>query len=116
LLDGVNLDKYGTGRLITLSGYMSATANNGTKNTPNLQADIFGDWREEVILHSSDNSKLIIFTTTTPTSRRLFTLMHDPMYRLGIAWQNVGYNQPPDVSFYLGTGMGTPPMPNINLK
>jgi rhamnogalacturonan endolyase len=113
ILDGVKLDKYGTGRLVTFSSYNSATACNGTKNTPNLQADIFGDWREEVILHSSDNSQLIIFTTTTATSRRLFTLMHDPMYRLGIAWQNVAYNQPPDVSFYLGGGMSAPPTPNI---
>jgi rhamnogalacturonan endolyase len=113
ILDGTKLDKYGTGRLVTLYNYESGTACNGTKNTPNLQADILGDWREEVILHSSDNSKLIIFTTTTSTSRRLFTLMHDPMYRLGIAWQNVAYNQPPDVSFYLGGGMSTPPTPNI---
>jgi len=64
-------------------------------------------------LHTSDNTKLIIFTTTTPTTRRLYTLMHDPIYRLGIAWQNVGYNQPPDVSFYFGEGMTDPAFPNI---
>ena len=113
LLDGDKLDKYGTGRLVTLYNIDNATYCNGTKRNPNLQADILGDWREEVILHTSDNTKLIIFTTTTPTTRRLYTLMHDPIYRLGIAWQNVGYNQPPDVSFYFGEGMTDPAFPNI---
>jgi len=113
ILSGTTLDNGSGTRLVTFYNYDTATACNGTKATPNLQADILGDWREEVIYHTSDNSKLIIFTPTAPTSRRLYTLMHDPMYRLGIAWQNVGYNQPPDVSFYLGGGMDTPPTPNI---
>jgi len=113
ILDGNILDKYGVGRELTIYNYGTASSCNGTKKNPNLQADILGDWREEVILHSSDNSNLLIFTTTAPTSRRLYTLMHDPMYRLGIAWQNVAYNQPPDVSFYLGGGMSTPPIPTI---
>ena len=69
---------------------------NGTKRTPNLSADLFGDWREEIIFSDTeDPSKLRIYTTTIPTQNRLYTLMHDPVYRLGIAWQNVGYNQPP---------------------
>ena len=113
LLDGNHIDKLGKGRLVSLGNYENAIACNGSKNTPNLQADILGDWREEVILHSADNSKLIIFTTTAPTTRRLYTLMHDPEYRLSIAWQNVAYNQPPDVSFYLGPGMSIPPTPKI---
>jgi len=113
LLDGNHIDKLGKGRLVSMGNYENAIACNGSKNTPNLQADILGDWREEVILHSSDNSKLIIFTTTAPTTRRLYTLMHDSQYRLSIAWQNVAYNQPPDVSFYLGPGMSIPPTPKI---
>jgi len=113
ILDGDKIDKYGVGRELTLYNYATASSCNGTKKNPNLQADILGDWREEVILHSSDNTSLLIFTTTKPTSRRLYTLMHDPMYRLGIAWQNVAYNQPPDVSFYLGGGMSAPPTPAI---
>ncbi len=115
-LSGTTMDSYVSGRLVTFYNYATATACNGTKATPNLSADILGDWREEVILHSSDNSKLIIFTTNVPTTRRMYTLMHDKMYRLGIAWQNVAYNQPPDLSFYFGGGMGTPPTPNITLK
>ena len=69
---------------------------NWTKATPNLQADIFGDWREELIFwDSSDASHLNIFTTNTPTEHRIPTLMHDHVYRMGVAWQNVTYNQPP---------------------
>jgi rhamnogalacturonan endolyase len=67
-----------------------------------LSADILGDWREEVIWRSADNTELRIFTTTIPTEHRLPTLMHDRTYRLAVAWQNVGYNQPPHPGFYLG--------------
>ncbi len=74
---------------------------NGTKATPVLSADILGDWREEVIFKGNDNASLLLFSTTIPTSYRLFTLMHDPVYRLGVAWQNVVYNQPPHLGFYL---------------
>lgn len=119
LLDGDVLDKWNNGsmtRLVTLYNYASATYINGTKKNPCLQADILGDWREEVILRTSDNTKLVIFTTTTLTNRRMYTLMHDPVYRMGIAWQNVGYNQPPHLSFFFGSGMSTPPTPNIVLK
>jgi rhamnogalacturonan endolyase len=28
--------------------------------------------------------------------------MGDPQYRLGVAWQNVGYNQPPHPGYFLG--------------
>ena len=77
-------------------------SNNGTKATPALSADLFGDWREEVIWRTKDNAALHIYTTSIPTKHRFITLMHDPVYRLGIAWQNVAYNQPPHVSYYLG--------------
>ncbi|GAB3537663.1 rhamnogalacturonan lyase [Pontibacter brevis] len=97
-------------RLLTAEG---ATSNNGTKATPALSADLFGDWREEVIFRTEDNQNLRIYTTTIPTNHRLYTLMHDPQYRLSISWQNVGYNQPPHTSFYLGHGMQQPPRPDI---
>ena len=93
-----------------------AVSNNGTKATPVLSADIFGDWREEFILRSADNKELRIYTTTIPTSRRFYTFMHDPQYRLSIAWQNVGYNQPPHTSFFIGEGMKQPPKPSISTK
>lgn len=75
---------------------------NWSKATPNLQADLFGDWREEVIYwDKSDASHLNIFTTNIPTDYRVPTLMHDHIYRMGVAWQNVGYNQPPHLGYYL---------------
>lgn len=75
---------------------------NWTKATPNLQADILGDWREEIILwDKSDAAHLNIFTTNTPTDYRVPCLMHDHVYRMGVAWQNVTYNQPPHLGYYL---------------
>uniref|UniRef100_UPI00403F311E rhamnogalacturonan lyase n=1 Tax=Paenibacillus sp. Y5S-9 TaxID=3122489 RepID=UPI00403F311E len=115
LLDSNRIDKWNyanntTVNLLTASGVSS---NNGTKSTPNLQADLFGDWREEVVWRTNDSSALRIYTTTAITDKRIYTLMQDPVYRLGIAWQNVAYNQPPHTGFYLGEGMSTPPVPNI---
>lgn len=91
----------------------NASSNNSTKSTPALSADIFGDWREEVIWRRSDNTALEIFTTTIAATSRLTTLMHDTQYRSSIAAQNSAYNQPPHPSFFLGAGMTTPPPPQI---
>jgi rhamnogalacturonan endolyase len=98
--------------LLTAEG---CTSNNGTKSTPALSVDLLGDWREEVILRTTDNQELRIFSTTIPTEHRLYTLMHDPQYRLAIAWQNVAYNQPPHPGFFLGAGMKPAPRPHITL-
>lgn len=75
---------------------------NGTKSNPVLSADLFGDWREEVIWRTRDNSELRIYSTPIPCEKRFITLMQDPTYRLSVAWQNVGYNQPPHPGFYIG--------------
>ncbi len=87
-------------RLLDASEYGGSSIN-GTKATPVISADILGDWREEVIFRGRDNASLLLFTTTIPTSYRMPTLMHDHVYRLGIAWQNVVYNQPPHLGYYL---------------
>ncbi|HEV7607424.1 MAG TPA: rhamnogalacturonan lyase [Steroidobacteraceae bacterium] len=97
-------------RLLTADG---AASNNGTKQNATLTGDILGDWREEVIWRAADNASLRIYSTTIPATNRMFTLMHDPQYRVAIAWQNVGYNQPPHPSFFIGDGMTAPPAPNI---
>lgn len=98
-------------RLLVAEGAMS---NNWTKATPVLQADLFGDWREEVILRREDNEALRVYTTTMPTKHKLYTLMHDPIYRVAISWQNSSYNQPPHPGYYIATDMDFPPlMPNI---
>ncbi|WAM34558.1 rhamnogalacturonan lyase family protein [Caldicellulosiruptor morganii] len=88
-----------TNTIFTASG---CSSNNGTKATPCLSADILGDWREEVIFRTSDDSAIRIYTTTTLTNYKIPTLMHNRQYRESIAWQNVAYNQPPHLSFYLG--------------
>ncbi|TDC26059.1 rhamnogalacturonan lyase [Streptomyces sp. 8K308] len=89
-------------------------SNNWTKGTPVLQADLYGDWREEVVYRAQDESALRIYTTTEETELRLRTLMHDPQYRLAVAWQNVAYNQPPHPSYFVGEGMSDrQPRPNI---
>jgi len=109
------IDKYGTSGDTRLLQVNDCSTNNSTKQTPCLSADILGDWREEVVWRTSDNTALRIYSTTTLTSYRFYTLMHDPVYRLGIAWQNVAYNQPPHTGFYLGDGMASPPRPQIKL-
>ncbi len=91
-----------------------AASINGTKSTPVLQADLFGDWREEIILRRVDNLALRVYTTTIPAKHRLYTLMHDPVYRVAVSWQNSSYNQPPHPGFYLATDMDFPAAkPNV---
>ena len=111
LLDGNKIDKWngnGTSRiyingkdLYNLGG--PAATCNSTKNTPNLQADILGDWREEIILHN--DNQIAIYSSNTPTSYRIPTLMHDHTYRMGICWQNTAYNQPPHLGYFLPDAM-----------
>lgn len=110
LLDGNKCDKWngnGTTRLMTFTG----SACNGSKNTPNLSGDIIGDWREEVILH--DGANLYIYTTTIESKHRMYTLMHDAVYRCAIAWQNTAYNQPPHLGIYIGDGLNDIKQPDI---
>ena len=106
LLDGTTISKYGGSALgvgSTPIGSLGSPAScNGTKATPCLSADIFGDWREELILWSTtDNATLNIYTTTTGTKYRVPTLMHDHTYRMAICWQNNAYNQPPHLGYFL---------------
>jgi hypothetical protein len=122
ILDGTKLDDWtgsGTNRLMSFYNYPTtsngAVANNTTKATPGLVADLLGDWREEAIFPMSSGDSLVIFTTTTPTTHRLYTLMHDPVYRNAISWQNTAYNQPPHLGFFLGNGVAKAPVPNIKL-
>ena len=90
--------KPGVGDIITLAGSLT---NNDTKATPCYQGDLFGDWREEVMMRTADN-KIRIYTTTIPTEWRNYTLWHDQQYRNAMVWQMNGYNQPPHTSYFLG--------------
>ncbi|MDE6334076.1 MAG: Por secretion system protein [Muribaculaceae bacterium] len=97
----------------TFAKYKAQSCNT-TKATPCLQADILGDWREELILWDGDNSSdLLIFTTTITSGYRVPCLMQDHNYRMAIAWQNTGYNQPPHLGYYLPDRMSTTPVITI---
>ena len=106
LLDGNVIDEW-TGsafsRLFTVYNSGPGGTCNSTKKTPNLQADILGDWREELVLwgEEDDNCVLAIYSTNIPSPYLVPTLMHDHVYRMGVAWQNTAYNQPPHLGYYL---------------
>lgn len=113
--DNIYISKWNSERnkaetIFTASG---CTAVNGTKANPSLTADLFGDWREEIMYPLKDGSALRIYTTTTPTSYKIPTLMHDIQYRMHVAYQNDCYNQPTHTSYYLGFDTKNVPVPQI---
>ncbi|WP_309133515.1 cellulose binding domain-containing protein [Cellulomonas sp.] len=116
LLDGTRIDKYGTGGDTRLLTGASVRSNNGTKSTPVLSGDILGDWREEVVWARTDEAALRIYATPHPTSLRVPTLLHDPTYRVALAWQNTAYNQPPHPSFFLGDPFTAPPQQRLYVR
>lgn len=102
-LNGKNTEgcvaKYGSWTPIyTCVGSMT---NNDTKSTPCFQGDIFGDWREEIIMRTAANN-IRIYSTPIPTEWRNYSLWHDHQYRNAMVWQMCGYNQPPHTSYFLG--------------
>jgi rhamnogalacturonan endolyase len=118
-LDGVTISKWNPAafafeNLLNGAAY-NAASNNGTKATPVLSADILGDWREEVVWRTADSTELLVFSTTIPTAHRIPTLMHDAQYRVQVAGQNAGYNQPPHTSFYLGEGAPPPAAATVSV-
>jgi hypothetical protein len=96
------IDDWTRGRMLTAT---DTRTNNGTKGNPNLVADVFGDWREELLVRTTDSSALRIYLSTEVTSHKLYTLMHDVQYRAEVARQNTTYNQPSYTSFYLASDM-----------
>ncbi len=109
-------DMNADGKLTTIlstDGYYTC---NTTKGTPCLSADIFGDWREELVVRAADGKSVRIYATTYDTDYRITTLMHDPHYRNQVAAQNVAYNQPPHLSYYLGSERAIPDMPSVTVN
>lgn len=104
LLDKNVVSKYdwNKGVCTPLAVFEGVTWNNGTKSNPCLQGDLLGDWREEVLLRSTDNTALRLYVSTIPTEYRFHTFLEDPVYRISIATQNVAYNQPTQPGFYFG--------------
>ena len=85
--------------------YNQVRVNNGTKGNPCLVADILGDFREEILYRRADDQAIRIYFSDELTTHKLFTLMHDTMYRTGVAWQNNCYNQPGYTKFYFASDM-----------
>lgn len=96
--NAASIHKYEDQSTITLPG---ALTNNSTKATPCLQADIFGDWREEIVART-ESGDMRIYTTTIPTRHRMASLLTDKQYRNAMQTQMNGYNQPPHVSYFVG--------------
>lgn len=111
-LDRTMVESPNGGRQFTGDG---ASYNNASKSNACITADIFGDWREEMIFPANDGNSLRVFATTIATDTPLFTLMHDSQYRTGVAIENVGYNQAPNTSFFLGTGYPLPEVPEVDI-
>lgn len=110
VLDRTMVDQHGKGRVFTGDG---VDYNNYTKSNACLTADLFGDWREELIFRKSDGTGLRVFATTFETKYPVYTLMHNPQYRVQVASENNGYNQPPHVDYFLGTGYDLPKAPEL---
>lgn len=116
-LDGTSITAWNGRKLSEIfnAGSYDCVKINGTKSNPALQADLFGDWREELVYPRTDGNALRIFTTTTPTEYKIKTLMQDPVYRSGIAAEQTAYNQPPHVGFYMGQEMFDPDVERIEI-
>lgn len=105
-LDGAS-SREGAARVFKANGSVVFTADgtancNWTKNTPSAVGDILGDWREEIIVRTTDNNYVRVYTTNIKTDYRNYTLWHDHQYRQGMVWESMGYNQPPHCSYFLG--------------
>lgn len=100
--EAVSKYDYETGLCDRIVRFEGCRFNNWSKSNPCLSADIIGDWREEVLVRTDDSNELRLYVSTMPTDHRINCLMEDIPYRLGVAAENVGYNQPPETGFYLG--------------
>ena len=112
LEDSTSITKYGGGTLLSCA----QCAPDNSNRTPTLTADLLGDWREEIVWREADNSALRLYTTTDVTTRRIYTLMHDPQYRMQVSAEQTGFNQPPHPGFHIGNGMKMPPKPDIFVR
>ena len=116
MLSGTGITKMiSTSKVEQIFNADGCESNNSTKAVPCMTADLFGDWREELIMRTSDNRKLRIWCTTSPTKVRLTTLMHDVQYRAQNCCQQSAYNQPPHTSYYLSSDAPLPMRPNVKV-
>ncbi len=107
MLNGNQVSKYNwkTGICENFPSFEGTVRNNGTKSNPCVHGDLVGDWREEVLVRTADNTALRLYVSTIATDYRFHTFLEDPVYRISIATQNVAYNQPTQPGFYIGTDL-----------
>lgn len=105
------IEDWERGRLLTATG---TATNNGTKGNPGLVADVLGDWREELLVRTADSSAIRLYLSTEVTQHKLYTLLHDPQYRVEVARQQTTYNQPSYTSFYLASDMDWSKVPRLS--
>ena len=106
LLNGATINRHNDGsRPFTVYRY-DAIKINGTKENPSWYGDFLGDWREEIIYPDSTRTKnLKIFSTWYPTEYGFPWLMTDHIYEMSALNQNVGYNMPTQLGYYLGSDL-----------
>lgn len=116
MLSGTGITKMvSTSKVEQIFNADGCDSNNSTKAVPCITTDLFGDWREELIMRTTDNKRLRVWCSTAPTQYRLTTLMHDIQYRAQDCCQQSAYNQPPHASFYLGSDQSLPERPNVKV-
>jgi rhamnogalacturonan endolyase len=113
LLDGTVIDKWNPDTETTTRLFEPAGVVSSWRSAPPFYGDVLGDWREEVLLETTDHTALRLFSTTIPSNRRFYTLAHNPEYRLGFTVR--GYLQSLLVDYYLGYDMTDPPKPAIRV-
>lgn len=109
LQDGVSITRYdynAKNKATTLLTASGCSSNNGSKSNPCLVVDMYGDWREELLVRSSDNKTLRLYLSSDTIDYRFHTFLEDPVYRSSVAYQNVAYNQPTNTGFYFGADLG----------
>ena len=71
-----------------------------TEGTVHHVADLFGDWREEIVTVA--NGELRVYSTAIRAGDRRVTLMQDALYRNDVTHRSMGYTHVPMTSYFLG--------------
>ena len=88
------------GKALSIVKWKGAELTHGIEGDILMIADLYGDWREEIV--TALDGEIRIYTTNIPARDRRVTLMQDPVYRSYIAHRSMGYPQSPVPSYYLG--------------
>ena len=103
LLDGTHIDKYGTsGDTRLLTAQRRALEQRHQVHPVAVRRPLRRLARGGHLADHRQHARCASTPRPTSTDPRIYTLMHDPQYRVAIAWQNTAYNQPPHPSFSIG--------------